>query len=345
MTTYIAWDGNEYPLPTPEGWYLASDDRWWPEGHGPGPAVAPPPAAAPPPPAAAPPPGMPSAPPPMGAPAGAPPMGDADSVYSAPPPGSGSYAPDAFATVGDGSGDGSGNGKRLLALGAVLVGLIAVGVGAFVALGSGDDDEASPATTVAPTQLDDTDTTDTSDPAATEAGGEDDEPVDSSDTTAAPESTAGGSSLDDPLAIGETIEVRYEDFDTEEERVWNIVVLEPLRNITDEVAAENQFNDPPPPDTQFMGAPVRVTYVSGPEPATLFELSFKAVGPSGVVVATFDPSCGVVPNSLDTFAELFQGGSIEGNLCWTVSTQDQEDLTMIVEVFFNDAVVYADLTG
>jgi len=39
MSTYIAWDGKEYPLPIPKGWYLGTDDRWWPEGHGPGPSA------------------------------------------------------------------------------------------------------------------------------------------------------------------------------------------------------------------------------------------------------------------------------------------------------------------
>lgn len=336
MSTYIAWDGNEYPLPTPEGWYLGSDDRWWPDGHGPGPAAAAPPppaAAAPPPPASSL--GSPSAPPPMGMPSAAPPMGSSDTVYSAPPAASGSFDPDAFAgSSDDGSG---GNGKRALILGGILAGLIAVGAGAWFALGS-DDDEAAPATSVAPTQLDDD-----ADTTTTTTGG-DDTGDETTDTTAAAVADGKGT-VDDPYAIGDTIEIRYDDFESGEERVWNVVVLEPLSNITDAVAAENQFNDPPPPDTQFMGAPIRVTYVSGPSPATLFELSFKAVGPSGVVVATFDPSCGVIPNALDTFAELFEGGTVEGNVCWTVGPQDQSDLTMIVEVFFSDEAVYADLTG
>jgi hypothetical protein len=94
-----------------------------------------------------------------------------------------------------------------------------------------------------------------------------------------------------------------------------------------------------------MSAPIRVTYVSGPAPASLFELTFKAVGPSGVVLTTFDPSCGVIPDALDTFAELFEGGAVEGNVCWPAGEVEQQDLTMMVEVFFDDATVYADLTG
>ena len=39
MSTYVAWDGNEYPWPPQPDWYEAADGRWWPEGHGPGQAA------------------------------------------------------------------------------------------------------------------------------------------------------------------------------------------------------------------------------------------------------------------------------------------------------------------
>lgn len=326
MTTYIAWDGNEYPLPVPDGWYLGADDRWWPEGHGPGPAAvaSPPPADLP---SAAPPPGMPSA---------APPAETPETVYSAPPPGQTS-SPEPFSASTSPS-SGGGNGKPALIVGLVVVGIAAVAAGAFFALGSGDeDDEAAPATTVFQTELgEETE----GEQAPAENGGDQNESTEPADVPA-----SGPGTIDDPIPIGETFEVRYEDFDSGEERVWNIVVLEPLSNITDAVAEENQFNDPPPAGLQFMGAPIRVTYVSGPAPASLFELTFKAIGPSGVVLTTFDPGCGVVPDSLDTFTELFAGGSVEGNVCWPAGEADQADLTMIVEVFFDEATVYADLTG
>ncbi len=32
---YEAWDGKTYPWPPPSGWYLAHDQKWWPEGYGP----------------------------------------------------------------------------------------------------------------------------------------------------------------------------------------------------------------------------------------------------------------------------------------------------------------------
>ncbi len=32
---YTAWDDNQYQGPPPDGWYLAFDNKWWPEGYGP----------------------------------------------------------------------------------------------------------------------------------------------------------------------------------------------------------------------------------------------------------------------------------------------------------------------
>ena len=33
--TYTAWDDNQYQWPPPDGWYEATDGKWWPEGYGP----------------------------------------------------------------------------------------------------------------------------------------------------------------------------------------------------------------------------------------------------------------------------------------------------------------------
>ena len=77
----------------------------------------------------------------------------------------------------------------------------------------------------------------------------------------------------------------------------------------------------------------------------MFELTFKAVGPSAVVMTTFDPSCGVIPDGLDTLAEVFEGGVVEGNVCWSARPSDVDDLTMLIEVFLEDTEIYVDLAG
>ena len=32
--TYIAWNGDEYPMPPPEGWEIRADGRYWPSDSG-----------------------------------------------------------------------------------------------------------------------------------------------------------------------------------------------------------------------------------------------------------------------------------------------------------------------
>ncbi len=229
------------------------------------------------------------------------------------------------------SNDSGGNGKALAVIGAVLVGVLAVGGLAFVLLGTTDDDETTSTTTV-PTAEDD----DVDNPTTTAPG---DEPAPTVSVV------PGKGAIEDPYAIGEQIVVEYTDNATGELRTWTIEVLGAASDITDAVLAENQFNDAPDGDLRFIGVPIRVTYVSGPAPASLFELTFKAVGPSAVVLTTFDPSCGVIPDALDTFAEVFEGGAVEGNICWAASPGDAGDLTMLIEVFLDDTEIYADLAG
>lgn len=308
MATYTAWDGNDYPLPTPEDWYLASDDRWWPDGHGPGPA-------------------------PDVAPTRTIPSWTTDeeaTIYSSPPPSAAAVGaiPDSLRESGTGSG---GKGRTILVLGVVLFALLAIGGAAYMLLASDDDEAASPASTLFPTDEGDGDQVS---PDTTQSG---DEPE--VEVSVVP----GKGSIEDPYVIGEQVVIQYTDGASGEQRTWAIEVLGEASNITQAVLDENQFNDAPPGDQQFMGVPIRVTYVSGPAPASLFELTFKAVGPSGLVLTTFDPSCGVIPDALDTFAEIFEGGTVDGSICWSASPGDADDLTMLIEVFLEDTEIYVDL--
>ncbi len=347
MSTYRAWDENDYPWPPPDGWYEGSDGKWWPEGYGPGPGtviepppsaaapapdpVVPPPAAVPAPapaPAAAPPPAAPVAgPPPAGGYAAAPgaaPAPNYEPAYAASP---------APTTAGGGGG---GNGKILAIVGGLVALLVLAGIGFFVLSGGDDDPQEATDNTEVPVATVGGDDTAGSD---TTAAGSDS----GSDTTAP---SAGGDavgSFDNPYDIGDGVVLFYDDFSTGEERRWLVEVLSPVMDITQAVADENQFNDPPGDGEVFAAARVRITYESGPAPANVFDLSFGAIGPSGRVLKTFEATCGVTPDSLDSFAELFPGGSVEGNVCWATPSGDVADLRMILEASGVDGQVYVNL--
>lgn len=109
----------------------------------------------------------------------------------------------------------------------------------------------------------------------------------------------------------------------------SVVSVTPWAN--DIVMAENQFNDPPQEGNQFFIARVTVTYVGNETGTPFVDLNFKAVGDSSAGYTTFNNSCGVYPDDAFTISELFPDGSAEFNVCWQITSTDQDSLVMYVE--------------
>jgi hypothetical protein len=133
-----------------------------------------------------------------------------------------------------------------------------------------------------------------------------------------------------PLAYGAAAEVQFDSFGDADGSVWLVTVSAPT-DITDSVLAENQFNDPPPAGAVFYGFDVSMELVSAnKEPLSAgFNLGWEVLG--GDSAKVLDPftigdefGCGVVPNSFDSFAEVFVGGTISGVECIPVSVGDAE---------------------
>lgn len=144
--------------------------------------------------------------------------------------------------------------------------------------------------------------------------------------TPTPTSAPLGLSRQSPAPIGTAIRLGG----------WQLVVNSVMQDATAAVIAENRFNDPPEPGRQFFIANLTATYVGDDESSSLFaEISLSAVGPSNVQYQDFQDSCGVIPNEIDTFKDVFQGGSITGNICWSVRTTDALALLMYGEESFS----------
>jgi hypothetical protein len=120
-------------------------------------------------------------------------------------------------------------------------------------------------------------------------------------------------------------------------------VTDVLLDATEAVLEEDEFNEEPEPGNQFLLVTLEATYVGDEEPANLFDLDFQVVGPSNVAYG-FDASCGLIPDEIDTFQDVFEGGTITGNLCWSVSTEDVGDLEMYAEAFFEGGQGWWDLS-
>lgn len=116
---------------------------------------------------------------------------------------------------------------------------------------------------------------------------------------------------------------------------WQMRVLGTAADGTKEVLAANQFNDPPPAGYQFFVARISATF-NGPGSAH-FDGGYRlrTVGAAGVAYSTFDPGCGVVPDALKD-SEVFTGGSIVGNLCWSIRASDAASL-LLYDTALSDA--------
>ena len=142
----------------------------------------------------------------------------------------------------------------------------------------------------------------------------------SSPTTSADENKDGNpgqpGTRENPLPIGQTVS----------NQDWDLTLGAP-REAWTEIAAENQFNDPPEAGMEYWMVPVTATYKGDDTGNTAFEISVKFVGSDN---RTYDDRCGVIPTPLEDVGELYKGGVAEGNVCvavpagadglWTVST-------------------------
>jgi hypothetical protein len=64
-------------------------------------------------------------------------------------------------------------------------------------------------------------------------------------------------------------------------------------------------------------------------------MTLKAVGASSVAYEGFDASCGVLPDDLDNAGETFPGGTISGNVCWSIDVADANSLIMLAAPSFS----------
>ena len=136
-------------------------------------------------------------------------------------------------------------------------------------------------------------------------------------------------SRENPVPFGTAAEVK-----SDEQDYWEITVVGTQPNATHFVLQKSLFKTPPGDGKQFYIANVRVKYL-GPGSRT-FIADLNAVGESSVVFKTFNPttylpSCGLIPDSLQSGTELFTNGTIEGSVCWNIPSSDADSLVMMVD--------------
>lgn len=109
---------------------------------------------------------------------------------------------------------------------------------------------------------------------------------------------------------------------------WKLKIVGSSPSAWPAIKATNQFNDPPAPGHQFFMVKVTATYTGQGSESALGGLSFSALDSGNTEI---DEDCGVIPDELDSFKEVFSGGSLTGNVCFPVQTATASSLVMYVD--------------
>jgi len=147
-----------------------------------------------------------------------------------------------------------------------------------------------------------------------------------------PVAETGTGTRENPIPVGQTAALGED---------WELTVVSVEPDAKAAVMAESTFNDPPAPGRQFFMATVRVTYV-GTASEEFYSGSLRVVGQSAVAYDSWDDSCGSIPDELAD-RELFPGGTIEGNLCWSVASADIDSLALYDSYQDSDERVFFSL--
>ncbi len=116
---------------------------------------------------------------------------------------------------------------------------------------------------------------------------------------------------------------------------WRVTVTEVVPDATELILSENSFNEPPKEGHQFVLVTIEATYDGDSESSTLSsDLMFQVVGPANVAY-DYEARCGSIPDEVETFRDVFRGGTISGNLCWSVLSSDAAALAMYGEPSFS----------
>ena len=104
----------------------------------------------------------------------------------------------------------------------------------------------------------------------------------------------------------------------------------------------SEFSEPPPDGFLYVLLDHELSYDGEETSASGFSVDVELIGDSNI---TADTNCGVfgLPDEIDQFADVFQGGTISGVRCYLVEERDLDSLVVFAsaDFFSDDAFVLA----
>lgn len=132
----------------------------------------------------------------------------------------------------------------------------------------------------------------------------------------------GEGSRENPYAVGDSFTLGD----------WDLVVNSVTLDGTDNVMAENEFNDPPGDGRQFVLVNMDATY-SGDESGMFWiDFSYSVVGAGGNTFGSgMDDWCGSIPEDLTNANEQFPGSTESGNICMSVPSEQVDGSLLMLQ--------------
>ncbi len=146
-----------------------------------------------------------------------------------------------------------------------------------------------------------------------------------------------------PYPFGKVVVVYYNDEATKEQRRWVIQVLTPVVDVTQQLVGAGTASAPGEGE-MLAQTRVRITYQSGPEPGSLSDLRFKAVGAAPGTEFDAAVACPAAA-PLDEAAQVKVLDSAEGDLCWRIPQGELATLKLAVEAEAADGTVHMELNA
>lgn len=164
------------------------------------------------------------------------------------------------------------------------------------------------------------------------------EPVDTSAPTSADDVVAGapdgiGGDRNSPVPAGTIADIGGG---------WRLQVIAVEDDATATITGANEFNAPPPDGSHFSLVTVVLGYFGFDDPVSSFEPTISAVASSNTGL---DSNCGVIPNELPIFNDLFSGAVSTGNLCFVTTAADAGQVQLYATTRFGDTEVFLDASA
>lgn len=140
---------------------------------------------------------------------------------------------------------------------------------------------------------------------------------------------------ENPVPVGTTVEIGD----------WEVTLTDVTHDATQQVLETNEFNEEPSEGRQFVMGRWSAKYTGDDSGTFWIDMSTKFLGSGGNTFGeSMEDDCGVIPEPIHDKGETFPDGTVEGNDCWSVPSDQVQGGAIIIEASFeieSDRVFFA----